>query len=247
MKKTIMAWILAAAVSVTFTACASQVAETPGKQEGSNQQQEATGKETAKPSEDKQPRQEEKLSQELLQMFPQNVGTQWIYNGFAEYGHQMKLDEITSLEGGALQYSLSGEVADMSDGEGKGDFSLALQYRISSQAVREVFVKGDKVPHKIKEFDMLRLPLKKGNAWTQKVSINGKDTELKAEIMEAGTDAESGLLTVKVKYTAPAEGFPNGQYFEERTFREKQGLIHFVNTYDDMIEFNYSLHSVSSS
>jgi hypothetical protein len=236
MKKSISLLILVLLVTSVLAACTSGNAGTKDK-ENVGQEKPSTAAE--------QPKKEAGASEELLQMFPSRVGTEWIYNGFAEYGHQMRLDAVNIMNSSTLQYLITGEVADMSGGaEGTGDYSLLLEYRFTAQAVREVFVKGEKVPHKIKEFDILRLPLEKGNTWTQKVVITGKETELKAEIMEAGKDPASGAKVVKVDYTAPMEGFPGGQYKESRTFREKEGLLHFVNTYDETIEFNYGLHSV---
>ncbi|MCX7842756.1 MAG: hypothetical protein N2489_06745 [Clostridia bacterium] len=182
---------------------------------------------------------------ELKQMLPEEAGMQWIYNGFAEYGHTMKLDSINVQPDKRLVYSVTGEVADMSDGEAEGDFSLYLEYHISNDGMREIVKKGEKLPHKIKEFYVLKAPLVKGNKWSEKVSINGKDTELQAEIIEDSRESETNSRVIKVQYTAKADGMPDGTYIETRVFKERTGIISFENTFDKDIEFNYSLFEIS--
>lgn len=178
---------------------------------------------------------------ELLTMFPDRVGTEWIYNGFAEYGHQMTIDGISVINEGKSKYLISGKVADMSDGEATGDFSLYIEYEFSNSGLREIIKKGDKLPHKIMEFDVLRAPLNKGNTWKQDVKIGAKETELIAEIIDVGIEPETNKKIVKVQYTAKAEGMPDGIYKEVRTFKEGTGLVMFENTFNEEIEFNYSL------
>ncbi|MCX7922349.1 MAG: hypothetical protein N3B21_10135 [Clostridia bacterium] len=184
-------------------------------------------------------------SKELLKMFPDKVGTEWIYSGFAEYGHQMTLDERSKVANKGYEIKISGNIFDMSDGEAKGDFSLALKYVFSDEAVKEIVEKGEKLPHKIKEFEILRGPLKLGNSWTQNVIINGKETELKAEILEDTVEKDSNKRVIKVRYTAKVDGMPDGIYKETRTFKEGAGLVHFENTFDQNIEFIYSLYKIN--
>lgn len=181
---------------------------------------------------------------ELQQMFPDVVGTQWIYNGFAEYGHRMKIDGINGQPGQSREYLISGKVADMSGGEGKADFSLYLEYHISGDGVKEIVKKGEKLPHKIREFYILKAPLVKGNKWTEKVKINGKETELNAEIMELSKEVQTNKKVIEVQYTAKADGMPNGVYKETRVFKEKSGVVSFENTFSKEIEFNYSLYKI---
>lgn len=154
----------------------------------------------------------------------------------------MKIDGINKEKDGSIRYLISGEVDDMSGGAGKGDFKINIEYLFSNDSVREIIKKGDKLPHKIKEMDILRAPLVKGGTWTQTVKINGKDTELKAEIIEDKDSSWPNEKVLKVQYTAKAEGMPDGIYKETRIFREKKGLIYFENTYTNEITFNYRLY-----
>lgn len=189
-----------------------------------------------------QPQNQNQAMEELLAMLPDKVGAEWKYNGFAEYGHSMKLDAINELGNEQKQYVLSGKVDDMSGGEAKGDFNISMEYIVSKDGIKEIIKKGEKMPHKITEFDMLRYPLTKGNTWTQQVNINGNVTELKAEIVETGVNNETKGKTLKAQYTAKVKGMPNDNYKEVRTFEEGKGLTSFENTFDKDIDFNYSLY-----
>lgn len=177
---------------------------------------------------------------QYVSYFPDKVGTEWIYNGFAEYGHTVKLDKIENTADGKVEYTINGKVADMSGGEAKGDFNVSLRYIFSGDNVKEVVVKGEKLPHKIKELIVLKEPISKGNTWTQKAAIDGVNTQINAEILEIKENDQDGK-TIKVQYTGDVEHMPGGVYREVRVFKEKTGLISFENTFNRDIEFNYSL------
>ena len=69
---------------------------------------------------------EDRVSQQLVEIFPQEIGYEWFYSGFAEYGHRMRLDNISgSTESSeVLVYEISGEVDDPSGGEAPGISAL---------------------------------------------------------------------------------------------------------------------------
>lgn len=229
MKKKILAFILIFTLVISFSACSKGNIVSPGidvPQGG------------PPPAENK----DQQAKSELLKMLPDKVGAEWVYNGFAEYGHKMKIDSISNaLADEKAHFLISGKVDDMSDGEAKGDFDINLEYVVSKDGIREIIKKGEKMPHKISEFDVLRYPLTKGNTWTQQVSINGSSTELKAEIIEIGKSSDNSK-TIKVQYTAKVAGMPNDTYKEVRTFEEGKGLVSFENTFDKDIDFSYSLY-----
>lgn len=232
MKKKLLAIILVFALIISFSACSKSNIVSPGidvPAEGNQQQADK----------------DQQAKSELLKMLPDKVGAEWKYNGFAEYGHSMKLDSISNaLADEKAHFLISGKVDDMSDGEAKGDFDINLEYVVSKDGIREIIKKGEKMPHKISEFDVLRYPLTKGNTWTQQVSINGCTTELKAEIIEIGASSDNSK-TVKVQYTANVAGMPNDTYKEVRIFEEGKGLVTFENTFDKDIDFNYNLYKFS--
>ena len=186
---------------------------------------------------------EDRVSQQLVEIFPQKIGYEWIYSGFAEYGHRMRLDNISgSTESSeVLVYEISGEVYDPSGGEASGDFSLEMEYVITKDTVTERIIKGEKLIHVFRELELLKLPLQTGTKWQQKVEVNGKEQVLTAEILSAEAEEEQGPVIYKVRYTVPMEGMPDGLYVEERTFAEGKGVIHYARTlgkeYDFMFEY----------
>lgn len=185
-----------------------------------------------------------KAYNELLRMLPDRVGAEWQYYGFAEYFHTMRIDGINSVNDGKTQYMISGRVEDMSDGESKLDHSIYLEYLVSNEGIREIIHKGQVMPHKIKEFDILRYPLTKGNTWTQQVEINGQKTELTAEILEESLNEENNKV-LKVQYTAKVEGMPSDTYTETRRFEESKGLLEFENTFEKEFNFGYHIYKFS--
>jgi hypothetical protein len=187
------------------------------------------------------PENDQNAINELLQMLPDKTGAEWTYNGFAEHSHTIRIDAINILSDNEIQYQISGKVEDMSDGEGTKDFGISLEYIVTKDGLKEVVKKAEILPHKIKEFDVLRYPLIKGNTWTQQVSINDTKVELLAEIIEQEVNKEDNTKVIKVQYTANMPGMPNGTYKEIRTYQEGIGLVSFENTYDDSIEFMYTL------
>ena len=186
---------------------------------------------------------EDRVSQQLVEIFPQKIGYEWFYSGFAEYGHRMRLDNISgSTESSeVLVYEISGEVDDPSGGEAPGDFSLEMEYVITKDTVTEKIIRGEKLIHVFRELELLKLPLQAGTKWQQKVEINGKEQELTAEILSAEAEEEEGPVIYRVRYTVPMEGMPDGIYVEERAFAEGTGLIHYARTlgeeYDFMFEY----------
>jgi len=183
--------------------------------------------------------------EQMLQLFPQKAGTEWVYNGTAEYGHEMRIDSINQLEGNKIQYLVSGKVFDMSDGESKKDFSVYIEYEFSGTGIREIIKKGETMPHKIKELYIIKAPLEKGNTWTESVILDGTAVTLEGKIIDVYNDQETGAKTYKVEYTAPFEGMPDNVYRETRVYQEGKGLISFENTYAKGDIFNYRLYIIN--
>lgn len=220
------------AVMVVATACfLIKPAEDGPKGQDNGQQAPAPGGE------------EDRVSQQLVEIFPQEIGYEWIYSGFAEYGHRMRLDNISgSTENPeVLVYEISGEVYDPSGGEAPGDFGLEMEYVITKDTVTERIIKGEKLIHVFRELELLKLPLQAGTKWQQKVETSGGEQVLTAEILSAEAEKEEGPVIYKVRYTVPMEGMPDGIYVEERAFAEGTGVIHYARTlgeeYDFMFEY----------
>jgi len=186
---------------------------------------------------------EDRVSQQLVEVFPQRIGYEWFYSGFAEYGHRMRLDNISgSTENSeVLVYEVSGEVDDPSGGEAQGDFSLEMEYIITKDTATEKIIRGEKLIHVFDELQILKLPLQPGTKWEQKVKTDGGEEVLTAEILSAEAEEEGGPVVYRVRYTVPMEDMPDGLYVEERAFAEGKGLIHYARTlgkeYDFMFEY----------
>jgi hypothetical protein len=178
----------------------------------------------------------------LLEMLPRETGDQYIYNGFAEYGHIQQIDRIDEEDGRKI-YHVVGMVDDPSGGEATGDFTLEMQYLVDGEKIIEKIIKGQKLPHKLPELEVLRLPLEEGNQWEQKMLINGTEESLKAVIETVSVDPKDNLETYTVVYTVPMADMPEGMYKEIRAYKKGVGLYHFESTlgkeYDFM--FNYTL------
>lgn len=196
----------------------------------------------------------ERVSQQLVNIFPQQIGYEWFYSGFAEYSHHMKLDNIYSSTDNpeVLVYEISGTVGDPSDGEASGDFGLELEYIITKDCITERILRGEKLPHMFHELQLLKLPLEPGAKWEQKIETGEKEVTLTAEILsieaERSSFAVAGLfveaenpIVYRVRYSVPMEGMSEGLYIEERTFVEGAGISYYERTlgeeYDFMFEY----------
>ncbi len=202
----------------------------------------------------------ERVSQQLVDLFPQRIGYEWFYSGFAEYSHRMELNSIYSDMNApeTLVYKISGTVDDVSDGEGSGDFGLELEYIITEDTVTERIIRGEKLPNMFNEIKILKLPLEIGSKWEQEVNVDGKKATMVSDIlpldMEDSTedgmdngmdndtdDDEDGPTIYRVRYSVPMEGMPDGVYVEERAFAKGKGIIYYARTlgeeYDSMFRY----------
>ncbi|HBK60063.1 MAG TPA: hypothetical protein DDZ84_04625 [Firmicutes bacterium] len=185
------------------------------------------------------------LRDEVMSYFPANEGFTWVYTGFAEYGHKMSIDRITSTESpGNVVYEISGAVFDMSDGESERDFSLRLEYVFTQEDVRERILHKDVFPHRIDGLIMLRAPIKEGQKW----SFEAQDgSRVDAAVTGMGKDPQDDLAYCEVEYTIPDPSMPDGVYRETRVLKKGLGVVAFKSTILPDVEFNYSLLSTSRS
>lgn len=186
----------------------------------------------------------------LTAYFPQQKGTTWFYEGFAEYAHRMTL--VSRTENGPsflLEHQIAGQVADMSDGESKRNFKFRIQYLFTPDSVYERIIQSDTpFPHRIKNLQLLTLPLTKGRRWRQKVTVDHKRVELTAEIIKVEHKKifNQRVDTVTVRYRVPMKNMPGGVYEEIRVFAKGLGVYSFENTFgpNAVERFNYTLRRV---
>jgi hypothetical protein len=184
-----------------------------------------------------QPIQRQSHDEELAKLLPNTIGFQWIYNGFAEYGHTMALREISNGNN-KIVYNITGEVADVSDGESQADYSLQIQYIIQDGIMYQIKTEEMMMDSISDNIQLLKAPLKKNVLWTQTVKDKeGKDVELECEI--TNIEEIDGLRQYTVVYRDK-----NSEYYEKRRIKEGIGVVSFEKLYmfgDDSFEIGYSI------
>lgn len=176
----------------------------------------------------------------LAKVLPNRTGFNFVYNGFAEYGHQLKL---TSIEKGKDKtiYTLSGSIDDLSGGESKGDFSLEVVYTIKDDVLYQS-VQG-RMMDTIPEMELLRAPLDTGTRWEQTVeNKEGKKYQLECIIAEVKEVESRKVYTVTYKDK-------KSDFYEKRVFEEGYGVVSFetlLKSKEDTFTIGYSLYKERS-
>ncbi|AEE95909.1 hypothetical protein [Mahella australiensis] len=160
-------------------------------------------------------------------LLPSQTGYKWQYFGFVEYAHTMTLDSIQHDQNRII-YNITGEVADMSDGESDKDFSLTITYiveptRLIQQKQEQVMMDSN-----FDEIELIRTPLAAGTSWTQQVTDKlGNQATLECQIEDVTVDTDG-----KKVYTILYDG-QNSDYYEKRKIKEGIGVIFFEKLYID--------------
>jgi hypothetical protein len=155
----------------------------------------------------------------LSALLPSETGYTWIYNGFAEYGHTMTLDALIE-SGDNSVYEISGEVADMSGGEGNLNVELTLKYILSGNSMVQEKTEEMMLDSKFDQLTLIKLPFEVGNTWTETVI----DPETEEEVtLKSGIEAAEmvdGAMQYTVRYNDA-----DSDYYELRVIREGVGVI----------------------
>jgi|LSQX01.2.fsa_nt_gb hypothetical protein len=177
----------------------------------------------------------------LSVLLPERTGYRWVYNGTAEYGHQMTLDGIEN-DDDRMTYIIKGKVADMSDGEsGKSEdyFEIDMKYLIKNATIRQDKSEKMMMDSKIDSIELIRAPLVKGNKWTQIVfDGSGNDRFFECEITDINEVGGSKVYTVEYKDM-------ESEYYETRMIQEGVGVVSFNKLFqsgDEDFEVGYSLY-----
>lgn len=155
----------------------------------------------------------------LAALLPSEIGYTWIYNGFAEYGHTMTLDAIIESESDSV-YELSGDVADMSGGEGNLDTALTIKYILSGNTLIQEKTEEMMLDSKFDRLTLIQLPFEVGNTWEEGVldPETGDEVTLNSTIEAAETVDGAMQYTVRYEDTA-------SNYYELRVLREGVGVL----------------------
>ncbi|TYQ17789.1 UNVERIFIED_CONTAM: hypothetical protein Cloal_0161 [Acetivibrio alkalicellulosi] len=173
-------------------------------------------------------------------LLPEKAGYKWIYNGFAEYGHDMELKEITESED-LIYYIIKGKVHDMSDGEsGKPEdyYDINMMYTIEDGAIIQTNTGKMMMDSKVDSLELIRAPFIKGKSWNQIVQDELGNVRF---LISTITDINEvgGAKVYTVEYRDQDTG-----YYEIRMIEEGVGVVAFTKLFqtdDGDFEIGYSL------
>lgn len=177
----------------------------------------------------------------LRTLLPNRTGFSWKYNGFAEYGHLMTLDDIDQNDFKTV-YLISGVVDDMSDGEAGGDFSLEITYEISKGELKQYTTSSKLMDSTYKEIVLIKPPFDKGAVWSS-IAITGEsvEVELQCEITDVKND---GIKTYVIRYDQK-----DSDYYEIREIKEGFGIVSFNRLFvsdDNNFDIGYTIYELIS-
>ena len=153
-------------------------------------------------------------------LLPAYEGYRWGVLGFVDYGHDLWITSIEMKEDETL-YNLEGAVHDLSGGEADADFSIRMEYRVTSEVLLQVKDEETMMDSKFDRIELIRAPLEEGHSWTQEVTDpDGTERMLECTIAEVSGRPGSRVYTVRYED-------PDSDYYEEREIGEGAGVLSF--------------------
>ncbi len=167
-------------------------------------------------------------------LLPAYEGYRWGVLGFVDYGHDLWVTSIEMKEDETL-YNLEGAVHDLSGGEADADFSIRMEYRVTSEVLLQVKVEETMMDSKFDRIELIRAPLEEGHSWTQEVTDpDGTERMLECTIAEVSGRPGSRVYTVRYED-------PDSDYYEEREIGEGAGVLSFERFMSGKEE-DYTVH-----
>lgn len=158
---------------------------------------------------------------ELSKLLPDSKGFKWNYDGFAEYSHMMKIDNIIDKDN-RREYIISGEVGDPSGGESNIDRNIKMEYIIEGNKLIQKKTEKAMMDSKFDSLTLIQTPLIIGNYWEEEVmDKKGNKTTIEAYINKVEIN-DGGNKEYTVRYDDE-----NSPYYEIRTIEENRGVINF--------------------
>ncbi len=177
-------------------------------------------------------------NKQLEALLPEDEGYTWIYNGFAEYGHQMSLESIEKTEQ-KIEYHIYGKVDDLSDGESKLKPDINLNYIIKAGILTQTKQEEAMLDSDYDSIQLIKTPLEKGTKWEQDVKDqDGNHISLDCEITDI--QEKDGQKVYTIVY-----GDTNSDYYEKRKITEGTGVVYFEKlwiTEDLKMPIGYTLY-----
>ncbi|MFD3156239.1 hypothetical protein ACFIJ5_05180 [Haloimpatiens sp. FM7330] len=165
-----------------------------------------------------------KYNKELASLFPFVEGTVLRYSGTLEHMHTLTLNKV--IDGDVLKLNFKGQIEDLSEGETKKDLTIEEEYIIDKDSVKQV----KSWQSIINEQVVLKLPIKKGNVWKQKVIIKGKEYEAETKIVDISKDEKNKNMVKTETIVKGIKNYPQNTYKEIKVYKQDKGLVEFTNT-----------------
>lgn len=216
-------------LTLLISGCAKSDNMQPGQTPSPTQPRQPADTPEPRPAEDAQgnqtqaPDKELAASDELKALLPEREAYEWVYNGFAEYGHELEIEEIRE-ENGRVVYKADGEVFDMSDGESDREYSLHVDFIVTSDSLIQE-KRGKMMMDLFDNMVLIQTPLEKGHTWTQTVKEDGKE-EVQLECTIEKVEDKDGVGAYTVLYQDQ-----KSPYFERRVITEGVGVTEFTRLY----------------
>lgn len=193
---------------------------------------------------------------ELIAIFPLVKGTTWKYNGYAEYGHSMQIDDVKTENSDTI-VNIKGQVEDGSGEKGK---TFIVKYMINKDAIIENinydYTHGKTINSIIPDKIILKTPLKVGTSWSQKFNYKNKEYTAQTKITNINPNQSTNAMEYTTETTVEGiDGYLDNIYKEKRVYEVGKGMISFSNSQpleksygplgdDKYYNFGYSLSSV---
>lgn len=182
-------------------------------------------------------------NRQLAGLLPDKEGYTWYYNGFAEYGHRMTLNELNKADD-TYTYSIEGEVDDPSGGEAPDrDYSLQITYTITGGGLTQVKREFMMLDSEYDRLELIKTPLEKGTRWNQQVA----DRDNNQAVLECTIEDVRETGGAKIYHVTYRQ--QDSDYYEKREIKEGVGVIAFEKLLvlqDQSFPAGYSLNEEAS-
>ncbi len=151
----------------------------------------------------------DEMNEALTVLLPSEIGFVWMYEGFAEYFHVMQVEAIEKT-GGQYRYRISGDVADMSNGESDLNYRVDIEYLIEEGALIQIKSEEVMMDSIFDRLELIRYPLDQGSQWTQvQLDEDGQERTLECTIENVSS------LGARTVYTVLYQD-QDSEYYEKR-------------------------------
>ncbi|WP_125151974.1 hypothetical protein [Clostridium rectalis] len=196
---------------------------------------------------------ERAYSKELAKFFPINDTGNLCYSGTGEYNETMKLNKATGTKE-KLILNYRGEVnrvAEEEEGLSSDKRQFTKEYIITDNYVKEIQSNMELKSKilSIEEQIVLKLPIEKGNSWSEEVKFNGLKYKATTKIIDI-YDKEGKKIVKIESFINGIKGYQNDVYREIKLYKQGKGLVELYNTIllnsengkSNTIDFSYKLY-----